>query len=315
MRIVFMGTPDFSAVSLKKLLEGKFDICGVFTKPDRPQSRGMQVHYSPVKVLAQSHNIPIYQPETLKDEAAVKALRTLAPDLLVVVAYGKILPEEILNIPTYGSINIHGSLLPKYRGSAPIQWAVLNGDETTGVTSMYLAREMDAGDMIYTAETEIAEFETSGELFERLAVLGADLLVKTVQEIAQGTAPRIPQNHGEATYTVPLSKDMSPIDFRKTPREIVKWIYGLCPWPIATMELSGVRLRVFGAAYSSTRTQRGPGSVLSVSEEGIEIACGDGQAVYITEIQASGKKRMHAADYARGHAIDTEAVCTLLHEK
>ena len=303
MRIVFMGTPDFAAASLKKLIDEKYDIVGVFTQPDKPKGRGMETTFSPVKSLALENNIPVYQPVKMRDGTALAALRELAPDILVVVAYGRILPDDILELPKYGAINVHGSLLPKYRGAAPIQWAVLNGDKVTGVTTMHLASEMDTGDIIYTAETEIGEYETSGELFDRLMVIGADLLVKTLRDIENGTAPRTPQNHSEASYVKMLDKSYSPIDWSKSARGVIKWIYGLQPWPTATAELDGNVYKIFAAEYTTTHTDKAPGSVVSTGKSGIEIACGGGETVMITELQAPGKKRMSAADFLRGHNI------------
>ena len=210
MRIVFMGTPDFAEESLRALLEAGEDVAAVFTQPDKPRGRGMQESFSPVKTLAVERGIPVYQPVTFKDGAATELLRTLAPELLVVVAYGRILPQTFLDVAKYGSINVHGSLLPKYRGAAPIQWAVLNGDKTTGVSVQYMAAAMDAGDVIASRETEIGEFETSGELFDRLKTLGAELLVETVRKIASGDVVRVPQNEADATYTKMLHKEMCP---------------------------------------------------------------------------------------------------------
>ena len=303
MRIVFMGTPDFAAVSLNRLIEGKYNIVGVFTQPDKPRGRGMEMSYSPVKQLALAHDIPVFQPEKMRDGVATEQMRALQPDLVIVVAYGKVLPAELIAVPPLGTINVHGSLLPKYRGSAPIQWAVLNGDKTTGVTTMYVKYEMDAGDIIYKAETEIGEFETSGELFDRLAVLGAELLAKTVDDIGNGTAPRIPQDPALVTETVQLDKSMSPIDWTRAPREIVKHIYGLQPWPVATMELEGGVFRVFAAEYTDHRTDKAPGSLIAADKNGLEFACGGGETLRITELQAPGKKRMSAAAYLLGHPI------------
>ena len=219
------------------------------------------------------------------------------------VAYGRILPDEILALPKYGAVNVHGSLLPKYRGAAPIQWAVLNGDKVTGVSTMYLASEMDTGDVIYTAETEIGEFETSGELFDRLMVMGAQLLAKTLRDIEKGIAPRTPQDHSKASYVSQLDKSLSPIDWNKSPRSVVKWIYGLQPWPVATMEMEGKTYRVFAAEYTDNKTHKAPGQIVAAGEKGIEVACGDGETVLITQLQAPGKKRMAAADFLRGHPI------------
>ena len=303
MRVVFMGTPDFAAASLKKLIEEGFDVAGVFTQPDKPRGRGMELSFSPVKELAIRHNLPVYQPVKMRDGTALAILEALKPDILVVVAYGRILPDELLAVPRFGAVNVHGSLLPKYRGAAPIQYAVLNGDEKSGVTTMYLAHDMDAGDIIYTAETPIGEFETAGELFDRLMDMGAELLVKTLRDIESGTAPRTPQDHTRASYVKMLDKSISPIDWNRKPREIVKHIYGLQPWPVATMELEGKTFRVFGAAYTERRTQKAPGSVVAAGEEGITMACADGECLIITELQAPGKKRMSAADFLRGHRV------------
>jgi len=306
MRVVFMGTPDFAAASLKKLIEENYEVAGVFTQPDKPKGRGMELSFSPVKELALKHGLPVFQPEKMRDGTALGILRDLKPDILVVVAYGRILPDEMLAVPQYGAVNVHGSLLPKYRGAAPIQWAVLNGDTISGVTTMYLAHDMDAGDIIYKAETEIGEFETAGELFDRLMDMGAELLIKTLRDIEAGAAPRTPQDPAEASYVKMLDKSICPIDWNKTPREIVKHIYGLQPWPVATMELEGKTFRVFGAAYTERRTDKAPGSIVRADEEGIAMACADGQCLLITELQAPGKKRMKAADFLRGHRLKAE---------
>lgn len=306
MRIVFMGTPDFAAASLKKLIDEKYDIAAVFTQPDKPRDRGMKLSYSPVKELALENNIPVYQPTKLRDGTATELIKSLRPDILVVVAYGRILPDDMLEVPKYGAINVHASLLPKYRGAAPIQWAVLNGDKITGVTTMYLASEMDTGDIIYTSETEIGEFETSGELFDRLMVMGAELLDRTLRDIEAGTAPRTQQDHSKASYVKMLDKSLSPIEWAKTPREIIKQIYGLQPWPVATAELDGKVFKIYSAEYTRTKTDKAPGSVVSAGKKGIEIACLGGETILITELQAAGKKRMKASDYLLGHPIKVD---------
>lgn len=306
MRIVFMGTPDFASASLKKLIDERFDVVGVFTQPDKPKGRGMELCASPVKELALENGLLVFQPVKMRDGTALAQIKALEPDILVVVAYGRILPDDILAVPKYGAINVHGSLLPKYRGAAPIQWAVLNGDKITGVTTMYLASEMDTGDIIYTAETEIGEYETSGELFDRLKDMGAELLVKTLRDIDAGIAPRTPQDHSKASYVTMLDKSICPIDWNKTPREVLKHIYGLQPWPVATMELEGKTVRVFAAKYTDGKTEKVPGAVVSTDKGGLEIACADGETLLITELQAPGKKRMGAEDYLRGHQIKVE---------
>ena len=303
MRIVFMGTPDFASASLEKLLAEGFDVVGVFTQPDKPKGRGMEMAFSPVKELALAHGLPVYQPVKMRDGTAYEAIKALEPDILVVVAYGRILPDDILALPKHGAVNVHGSLLPKYRGAAPIQWAVLNGDKITGVSTMYLASEMDTGDVIYTAETEIGEFETSGELFDRLKVMGAELLVKTLRDIDTGTAPRTAQDHSKATYVGMLDKSVSPIDWTKDARAVIKWIYGLQPWPVATAELDGTVYKIFTAEYTENHSDKPAGSVIYAGDKGIEIVCGSGETVMITELQAPGKKRMKAADLLRGRKI------------
>ena len=301
-----MGTPDFAAASLRKLLDEQFEVVGVFTQPDKPKGRGMELAYSPVKELALQAGLPVFQPDKMRDGRALSILQQLQPDILVVVAYGRILPDELLALPRYGAVNVHGSLLPKYRGAAPIQWAVLNGDKTTGVGTMYLAHDMDAGDIIYTDETAIGEFETSGELFDRLMIMGAELLVKTLRNIEAGTAPRTPQDHSQASYVKMLDKSLCPIRWDQAPRGVIKQIYGLQPWPVATMELNGSIYKVFSAQYTDTRTSKAPGTLVSADERGIEIACADGQTVCITQLQAPGKKRMAAADFLRGHPMKAE---------
>ena len=242
----------------------------------------------------------------MRDGAALEQVQSLRPDILVVVAYGKILPDEILAVPKYGAINVHGSLLPQYRGAAPIQWAVLNGDTRTGVTTMYLDREMDTGDVIFTDETEIGAYETAGELFDRLAEMGAALLTRTLRAIEAGTAPRTPQEHARATYTRPLDKSLCPIDWNRTPREIVKHVCGLCPWPVATAELNGTNFKIFRVEYAERKTARAPGSIVAAGKDGITVACAGGETVRITELQAPGKKRMRAADYLLGHPMQIE---------
>ena len=303
MRIVFMGTPDFAAASLQVLIDAGHEIAGVFTQPDKASGRKMEVTFSPVKQLALANGIPVFQPAKMKDGTALSILQSLAPELVVVVAYGRILPPELLAVPPLGTINVHGSLLPRYRGSAPIQWAVLNGDEKTGVTTRFLAEAMDAGDIIYQEETPIGMYETSGELYDRLKEMGARLLKRTVEDIASGTAPRREQNAAEATYVTMLDKSLSPIDFTKPARAVIKWICGLQPWPVATAEFGGVTLKVYAASLTDRCTDAAPGTVVSTDRGGIEVACGNGETVLLTEVQAPGKKRMPAADYLRGHRL------------
>ena len=303
MRIVFMGTPDFAAASLEELLRHDYDVVGVFTQPDKASGRKMEVIWSPVKQIAMSRGIPVFQPEKMRDGAAYSAMQSLKPDLVVVVAYGRIIPDDILAVPPLGMINVHGSLLPKYRGAAPIQWSILNGDRETGVTTMFLESRMDAGDIIYQEKTEIGEFETSGQLYDRLKDIGANLLIRTVQDIEAGTAPRKKQKEEEATYVTMLDKTLSPIDFSKPARGVIKWICGLQPWPVAVARFGETELKVYSAVYTQTHTELEPGRVVGTDKGGIEVACGNGETVLLTEVQAPGKKRMAAVDYLRGHRL------------
>lgn len=304
MKIVFMGTPDFAAVCLDELLREKYDIAAAFTQPDKPKGRGHKLAACPVKQLAEAHGIPVYQPVKLRDGTALATLKELAPDVIVVVAYGRILPDDILAVPQFGCINIHGSVLPKYRGSAPIQWSVINGDATAGVTSMYMASEMDAGDIIFTDETPIGDKETSSALFERLAPMGAKLLVKTLRAIESGTAPRTPQDESQVTFAPMLSKEQSPIDWDCEPKAILKQIFGLQDWPCATAVLGGTEFKIYDADPTDHETDKAAGEVVSAGKQGIEVACAGGKTILIRELQASGGKRMSAAAYLLGHPME-----------
>jgi methionyl-tRNA formyltransferase len=302
MRLVFMGTPDFAAVSLQRLYDDHYDILAVFSQPDKPRNRGLKLSFSPVKELALAHGTTVVQPATLRDGETLHLLHALKPDIIAVVAYGKLLPAEVLGLPALGCVNIHGSLLPKYRGSAPIQHAVLNGETETGVTSMYMAPEMDTGDIIMVKKTAIFEDETAGELYDRLAVLGASLLGETLEAIVDGTAGRIKQDDSKASYAPPLQKEMSPIDWSKSARAIVNHIRGLNPWPVATASINGILFKIYKAAALQDRTGKAPGTLASAGPDGIGIACSDGM-VLIKELQAPGGKRMTAYDYLRGHRL------------
>ncbi len=296
-----MGTPDIAATCLKKILADCFEVVGVYTQPDRPKGRGMKLVASPVKEVALAHDLPVFQPENFREEETVEQLRSLKPDICAVVAYGRILPQKVLDVPTYGCINIHASVLPKYRGSAPYQWAVLDGLTETGVTAMYLCREMDAGDIIDVSKTPIGENETAGELLDRLAVLGADLLSKTLTRFESGKVEAAPQNPAEVCFAPMLDKTMCPIDWTKTARQVHNHVRGLHPWPVATMELQGKTFKVH-----ETRVVEGsgtPGQILGLTKTGLRIACGEG-AVEILSLQAEGGKRMAAPDYFRGHPLE-----------
>lgn len=301
MRVVFMGTPDIAATCLKKILADGFDVVGVYTQPDRPKGRGMKLVASPVKEVAVAAGIPVFQPENFREEETVEQLRAMQPDICAVVAYGRILPQKVLDVPKYGCINIHASLLPKYRGSAPYQWAVLDGLTETGVTAMYLTREMDAGDIIDVSKTPIGENETAGELLDHLAVLGAELLSKTLTRFESGKVPATPQDAAGVSYAPMLDKSMCPIDWTKTAQQVHNHVRGLHPWPVATTELQGKTFKVH-----ATRVVEGsgkPGEILGLTKTGLRIACGEG-AVEITSLQAEGGKRMAAPDYFRGHPLE-----------
>ena len=297
-----MGTPDFAVASLKRLVEDGHDVAGVFTQPDKPKNRGMKLAFSPVKEYALSKNLAVYQPLKMRDGEALSIIKNIAPDLIVVAAYGKILPEDILNAPRLGSINVHSSLLPKYRGAAPINWAILNGESETGVTIMYMAKGLDTGDIILCAKTAIDPDEDANELTKRLAELGAKSLSEAVAELENGTAPRTPQPEADFPYASMLSREMSPIDWNKSALEIKNQIRGLVPWPCATMELGGDTVKLYRAEIGGS-TDAAAGIIVGATKNGIQIACGDGKILSVTELQPSGKKRMAAADYLRGHPI------------
>lgn len=300
MRIVFMGTPDFAVPSLQALIDAGHDVCAVYTQPDKPQGRKQILTAPPVKTLALEHDIPVFQPNTLKNEDEQARLRELAPEVIIVVAYGKLLPKAVLDIPPHGCINVHGSLLPRWRGAAPIQWAVIAGDDMAGVTTMQMAEGLDTGDMLLTYETKVGEKETAGELFDRLAQSGAELLTQTLVKLDEIT-PR-PQDDAQSCYAHMLDKQMAVIDWSKSAHEIDCLIRGLNPWPIALTTLSGERLKVFAAEKANGNGE--PGTVLEADpKKGLTVACGEG-ALKLTEIQLVGGKRMKATDFLRGHAIE-----------
>ena len=302
MRILFMGTPDIAAECLKALYAAGHDICAVYTRRDKPVGRKQVLTAPPVKEVALAHGTPVFQPRTLRDGSEDENIRALAPELIVVVAYGCILPKSVLEMPRYGCINLHVSLLPKYRGSAPVQWSVLNGDAETGVSIMYMAEELDAGDVILTAKTPIDPEEDLPSLWDRLAKVGAEALAEALPLLAAGTAPRTPQDSTQATFAPMLSRELSPIDWTKPVAAIRNQVRGLIPWPCATAELTGQRFKIYKTAVG-TATDKTPGTLLSAGKKGIEVACGDGQSLWITELQAEGGKRMSAAAYLLGHPM------------
>ena len=309
MRVVFMGTPEIAATCFKRILAEGFQVVGCYTQPDRPKGRGMKLAPSPVKEVALAAGIPVFQPENFRQEETVEELRALKPDVCAVVAYGRILPQKVLDIPTYGCINIHASLLPAYRGSAPYQWAVLDGLKESGVTAMYLVREMDAGDIIDVSKTSVGENETAGELLDRLAELGAELLAKTLKRFAEGPVPAVPQDPAKVSYAPMLDKSMCPIDWTKSAQQVHNQVRGLDPWPVAETTYNGARIKLFQTRKTDRTSQKPAGTVIEADpKKGLFVVCGDGAVLKIGQVQAVGSKRMNARDYLRGKPMQTGAV-------
>ncbi len=305
MKIVFMGTPDFAVPSLKALYESGEEIAAVFTQTDKPKGRGNKLAFSPVKEFALAHDIKVYQPASLKRETEVYTpiINEINPDVIVVVAYGKILPPEVLSIPKLGCVNVHGSLLPKYRGAAPIQWTVLNGDEYGGITTMLMAEGLDTGDMLLKQAVKVENLETAAEYFDRLSAVGAELLLKTLAGLEAGEITPIKQDEAEATYAPMLSKEMCPIDFSVSCEEVYNKIQGLSDWPCATCIVDGKKLKIYRCEKVKASGQ--PATVINPAD--FTVACGSG-AVRFLEVQAEGSKRMSAADYLRGHPISKNTI-------
>lgn len=304
LNLLYMGTPAFAAVSLQYLIDQGYHITGVVCRADKPKGRGMQVLPPPVKVTAEAAGLPVYQPETLKDGALQPVLEATKPDLIVVVAYGKILPPDVLNAPRLGCINLHGSLLPKYRGAAPIQRAVMDGEKTTGLTTMYLSQGMDEGDMLLKTETEIGADETSGELTERLARLGAPLLAETIERLADGTAVRTPQNHAEATYAKMLEKAEGRLDFSQSADSLYRIYRALTPALSVTTAFRGKLVKVTEMCLSPVKACNGQnGEVIACSKQGIDVRCGDGSVLTLKALAPEGKRAMSAADFINGRAV------------
>ena len=302
MRIVFMGTPEFAVPCLQKLIDCGHEVSGVFTQPDKPQGRKMILTPPPVKQLAAENGIPVYQPLKMRDGTALDMLKQADPELVIVVAYGKILPKEILEYPKYGCINIHASLLPELRGAAPIQWSVINGFDKTGVTSMQMDEGLDTGDMLIKEEIEIGENDTAGEMHDKLSVLGAEILEKTINQLLRNELNPEKQDHEKFTYAPMLSKELSPIDWNLTAREVHNKIRGLCPWPSATAVLNGKKIKIHQSILSDFKG----GSAGEIIETGkrLIVSCGDGKCIEILNLQAEGKKAMSAADFMRGNPVE-----------
>ena len=307
MKIVYMGTPDFAVPALKKLHENSYEICLVVTKPDRPKDRGKKMQSCEVKQLAEELGLPVETPEKLKGNTEFfEKLKALAPDFIIVAAYGKILPKDILDIPKYGCINIHGSLLPKYRGAAPIHHAVINGEKETGATIMYMAEGMDTGDIISQFSTPVGE-KTTEELFDEIAEKGADLLIETLPKLVRGEITPVKQDDSLACNSPMLFKEDGIIDFTKTKRQVACLIRGFSSWPCASTKLDGEVMKVYMAKEGSDSVKAAPGTVVSAGKDGIEVACGDG-TVFLTKIQMPGKKAMDSSAFLLGHSIEKGTV-------
>lgn len=304
MRILFMGTPEFAVASLRHLVEAGHEVCGVFTQPDKPKNRGHKLAFSPVKEYALTQNLAVYQPVRAREPEVLELVQSLNPELIVAAAYGQILPEEILNTPPYGSINVHSSLLPKYRGAAPINWAILDGEAETGVSIMYMVKELDAGDVILQKRTPIGPQENAQELTQRLAELGAEALLEAVASLAAGTAGRTPQDPAGQSYASMLSREMSPMDWTRSAHALSCQVRGLIPWPCAVTDIiHGQSMKILAVEETGEVSSAAPGTVVAAGKQGIDVACGDGKTLRITELQAQGGKRMAASAYLLGHPI------------
>ncbi len=305
LRVLFMGTPDFALPSLEMLYD-KFNICAVFCQPDKVNARGNKVLFSPIKEFAIQHNIPVCQPETLKDKTCLQLLKSFDPEIIVVAAYGKILPKYILDYPKFGCVNVHGSLLPKYRGASPIQASILNGDDQTGITIMKMGVGLDDGDIILQRMIKIGEYETAGELFDRMSVLGAEVLSDAIDGIINGTAQYVPQDENLSSHVSMINKSMGKLDFSQSSKQIKRLVYGLNPWPSAFVEVSSGIIKIHKVIKGNV-TDRKPGTFVSITKNGIEIACGDNNTVIITEIQKQGKKKMDAYSFSLGIKINVDS--------
>lgn len=309
MRIIFMGTPDFAVQVLQALLQSEHEVIGVYTQPDKPKGRGKSMQYTPVKELALEHQIPVYQPAKIREPQVIEELKQLKPDVIVVVAFGQILPEAVLQIPPYGCVNVHASLLPKYRGAAPIQWAILDGEQESGVTTMYMAKGLDTGDMIEQTVVPIAPKETGGSYHDKLAAAGAELCLSTLHKLENGTAERIPQDDEQSCYAHMLNKSMGNLDFHKSAVELERFIRGLNPWPSAYSKINGKNIKIYEAdivaeaALSDSDKQEEAGTVLAVDKQTFVVRCGDG-ALKIRSLQLEGKKRMDTAAFLLGYKIE-----------
>lgn len=305
MKIVFMGTPDFASGALEALIEAGHEISAVYTQPDKPKGRGKEVQMTPVKEVALSHNIPVYQPERIKKAEEVEKLRAIPADIFVVAAFGQILSQEILNIPKYGCVNIHASLLPKYRGAAPIQWAVIDGEEKTGITIMQMNAGCDTGDILYTKEYVLDAKETGASLFDKLMVLGAEAIVEALPLLEAGKLTPVPQNDAEATHAAKLTKELGKLDFGKSAMELERLIRGLNSWPSAYTKFRGKQMKIWEAEVVDAKGM--PGTIVAIDKESFTIATGEG-GLRILSLQLEGKKRMETKDFLLGYPVEVAEV-------
>ena len=308
MNIMFMGTPDFAIPSLEALYEAGHNVTCVITQPDKPKGRGHKMAHPPVYECAESHGTPVYQPENLKKENFEHILAEHNPDLIAVVAYGKILPEYVLNFPKYGCINVHGSLLPKYRGAAPMQWCLINGEDKTGVTTMYMEKGLDTGDMLLKEEIDITEEDNYETIHDKLNVIGAKLLVDTVTALKEGTCTRIPQDDALSCYSPMIDKNTARIDWSKSAESIKNLIRGLYPFPRAFTTLDGKQLKIEKAFVDTKSSAANPGTVTDVAKKSFTVACGEGTALVVTQVQLEGKKSMDVQSFLLGNALEKGTV-------
>lgn len=307
MKVVFMGTPEIATGCLQKLIDEKYDVIGVVTQPDKPQNRGKKLGMPPVKELAIKYDIPVYQPQKAREESFVQILKELNPDIIVVVAFGQILPKSILDIPKYGCINVHVSLLPKYRGAAPINWVIINGEQKTGVTTMYMDEGLDTGDIILTEEFDLDDSITAGELHDKMMVIGANTLIKTLDLIEKDCAPRIKQNHDEHTYAPMMNKSLGEINWNKNAWDIHNLVRGVNPWPSAYTIYNGSTMKVWKTKVLNESSDKIAGTIIKVDKDGIRVSTND-KVILIEEIQMPGKKRVTVSEYIKGNSIELNTI-------
>ena len=307
MKILFMGTPDIASGCLEKLIEKKYDVIGVVTQPDKQVGRGKKIVFSPVKQVAIENNLPVHQPIRAKEESFVNEIKNLNPDVIVVVAYGQLLSKEFLDIPKYGCINVHVSLLPKYRGAAPINWVIINGEQKTGVSTMFMDEGLDSGDVILQSEFKLDDEITAGELHDKMTVEGSELLCETLDLIKEGKAPRTPQNHDEFTYAPIMDKNLGHVDFSKTAREIHNLVRGVNPWPSAYTTYMDKKMKVWKTKVLDEKSTKKPGTIIKVDKEGIRVSTKD-KVILITEIQMPNKKRMEVKEFIKGNSLEEGTV-------